>query len=575
MKKLLEYMKPHKFLFLSSIILLVFISLSTAYSPILESYVITSLSNSVTNNLPFAYSYVLTLTIILGLIFLTSTIFRLLVSFFLTDAIQKTTKKIRSDVQVKIHKVPIKFFDSTSIGDTMSKMANDAESLSNGLQQSFANLFGASFTIILILIIMFIFVSWIFAAITIIIIPIIFIITKFIIKKSSPYFTKRFNTYGILTGHLQEQYTGHKEITLFNKQKDSAKIFDDLMKDLSKYIFKSDFTSGLLIPIITIITYFLIVIIVIIGGNFVLNKTMDIGILHASVRYIWILLSPTIKVAQMSSVIQSAKAAANRLFSFLDEEEENDNGKLALKENLKGKVNFNNVNFFYSKNLPVLNNLTFSINPGETIAIVGPTGSGKTTIVNLLMRFYEIQSGEIFLDDINIRDMKKDYIREKLGMVLQDTWLFNGSIYENIKYGNDKANLDDVIKAAKAAKIHDYITSLPNSYDTLINQEASNISQGEKQLLTIARAFLANPNILILDEATSTVDTRLEQMLQVATNNIMKNRTSIVIAHRLSTIKNANKILVINNGNLIETGNHEDLLKKGGFYAKLYNSQFE
>ena len=578
MKRLFSYIKRYRWHFIISIILIFLVSIAVSFTPILEGNIITIIKDGFDKKLTFndIKQDIFSIVLILIIIYVLIAAFRITYNFLLTNAIQKTMKQIRNDVQQKIHRMPIKYFDTHPIGDIMSRMSNDVESLGNGLQQAFAAILSAVLTVIFIISFMFIFLSWQFGVIALLIFPIIFVISRVILKFSGPLYAQRFKTFGVLSGHLQEQYTGYKEIALYNKQDDAAKFFDGIMDDLSVYIFKSDFVSGLLNPIISTLTYVTIVIIAIIGGSLAIKGVIVVGALHSAIRYIWRLANPITQITQMSVVIQSSLAAGKRVFDFLGEEEEKPDYEPSESiKDVKGHIVFNNVSFSYTKDKPILKNISFEAKPGEMIAIVGPTGSGKTTIINLLMRFYDINSGEIILDGKNINHLKKDELRTHFGMVLQDTWLFHGTIADNIRYGRDDASLEEVIKAAEHAKIHHYISTLPSGYDMMINEEGDNISQGEKQLMTIARAFLADPAILILDEATSTVDTRLEVMLQEAMRNIMKNRTSFVIAHRLSTIKNADKIIVLKDGEIIEMGNHDELIAKKGFYEELYNSQFE
>lgn len=573
--RLLPYFKKYKWSFIFSIIIIIIVAGIAAITPYVEGLITTSLFNSIENNISVDLKYILKIVIFLIVAYVTIATLRLTFNFLLTKSIQSSMKNLRNDVQQKIHRLPIRYFDNNPIGDIMSRMSNDVETVGNGLQQAFATTISSTFTIVFILTMMFI-LKVELAFIGLLMFPVILIIARKILKKSRPLYEKRFATYGILTGHLQEQYTGFKEITLYNKQDDAAQMFDGIMDDLSDYVFGSDFIAGLLNPLVSTVTYLALVFVSIFGAKFVISGAIAIGILQTFIKYIWRLGNPIAQITQMTVVIQSTITASNRVFDFLAEPEENKD-EIDFKEisDLKGLVEFKNVSFAYNKNKPILIDISFTAKPGDMIAIVGPTGSGKTTIINLLMRFYDINKGEILLDGVDIRHLKKDDLRTIFGMVLQDTWLFNGSIADNIKYGRDDATMDEIIGAAKNAKIDHYINTLPKGYQMEINEEADNISQGEKQLLTIARAFLANPSILILDEATSTVDTRLEMMLQEAMHNIMKDRTSFVIAHRLSTIKNADLIIVLKDGEIIETGNHEELIIKKGFYEELYNSQFQ
>ena len=578
MKGIFKYIKQYRVQFIVSLLCIIFVSFLVSYTPIVESGIINYLQKVLDpkNGITFDPNVILRIVITLIIMYVVIASIRLFYNMLLTTAIQNMMKSIRNDVQAKIHRMPIRYFDNNPIGDVMSRMINDVESLSNGFQQAFAAIFSAVLQITLIIVLMFTAVTWHFGLIALAMLPIIFIISKVILKLSGPLYSERFKMYGNLTANLQEQYTGYKEISLFNKQADSEAMFEDLMLNLSEKTFKSDFISGLLNPLIFAVTYITIVVVAVVGGVLSFNSLITFGALHAGIRYIWRLANPITQVTQMSVVVQSSIAAGKRVFDFLNEAEElPDFDPAETVTDLKGHIEFKDVSFSYNKQRQILKHLNFEAKPGEMIAIVGPTGSGKTTIINLLMRFYDVNKGEILLDGVNINHIKKDELRTHFGMVLQDTWLFKGSIADNIRYGYDEATMEEIMEAAKTANIDHYINTLPHGYDMVINEEGDNISQGEKQLLTIARAFLANPAILILDEATSTVDTRLELMLQEAMRKIMEGRTSFVIAHRLSTIRNADKIIVLRDGEIIEMGNHEELIAQQGFYEDLYNSQFE
>ena len=576
MKGIFKYIKQYRIQFIVSLLCIVVVSFLVSYTPIVESGIINYLQEVLDKGIAFDPNVILRIVITLIIMYVAIASIRLFYNMLLTTAIQNMMKSIRNDVQAKIHRMPIRYFDNNPIGDVMSRMINDVESLSNGFQQAFAAIFSAVLQITLIIVLMFVAVTWQFGLIALAMFPIIFIISKVILKLSGPLYSERFRMYGDLTANLQEQYTGYKEISLFNKQADSEALFEDLMLNLSEKTFKSDFISGLLNPLIFAVTYITLVVVAVVGGVLSFNSLITFGALHAGIRYIWRLANPITQVTQMSVVVQSSIAAGKRVFDFLNEAEElPDFDPAETVTDLKGHIEFKDVSFSYNKQRQILKHLNFEAKPGEMIAIVGPTGSGKTTIINLLMRFYDVNKGEILLDGVNINHIKKDELRTHFGMVLQDTWLFKGSIADNIKYGYDEATMEEIMEAAKTANIDHYINTLPHGYDMVINEEGDNISQGEKQLLTIARAFLANPAILILDEATSTVDTRLELMLQEAMRKIMEGRTSFVIAHRLSTIRNADKIIVLRDGEIIEMGNHEELIAQQGFYEDLYNSQFE
>ncbi|MDO0499134.1 ABC transporter ATP-binding protein/permease, partial [Clostridioides difficile] len=413
------------------------------------------------------------------------------------------------------------------------------------------------------------------ALIALFIIPISYFVSKFVVKKSQSRFSLQQNALGKLNGKVQEMYTGFNEIKLYGKEEDSIKEFKKVNQELCENGFKAQFISSMMNPMVSLVTYFGIAAVAVVGSIYAVSGGITVGNLQAFVRYIWQINQPLSQMTQLSTVIQSSFAAIERVFEILDEEEEIPDVENPVKiENVKGNVTFEHVNFGYGENSTLIEDLNAEVKSGQMVAIVGPTGAGKTTLINLLMRFYDVKKGAIKIDGVDIRDMKRKDLRSMFGMVLQDTWLFNGTIFENIEYGRFGATKEEIIQAAKVANVHHFITTLPDGYNMFLNEEASNISLGEKQLLTIARAFISDPSILILDEATSSVDTRLELMLQKAMRNLMNGRTSFVIAHRLSTIRNADLILVMNNGSIIEQGNHDELMEKGGFYEKLYNSQF-
>ena len=450
----------------------------------------------------------------------------------------------------------------------------DIDTISNALQQSFVQVINAILSLSLAVIMMFV-LNVKMALVATLIIPLSYLVSKFIVSKSQNLFIGQQKALGKLNGEVQEMYTGFNEIKLYGKQDDVIKEFEDINEELCQTGFKAQFISSIMSPLISLVTYLGIGVIGVMGAVFAIAGTITVGNLQAFIRYIWQINQPLTQVTQLSSAIQSAFAAIERVFEILNEEEQIPDKEDSIKvENPKGNVTFEHVKFGYFEDKPLIKDLNVEVKSGQMVAIVGPTGAGKTTLINLLMRFYEIQGGSIKIDGVDIRDMKRGDLRSMFGMVLQDTWLFNGTINENIEYGRFGARKDEIIEAAKIANVHHFIKTLPDGYNMFLNEEASNISQGEKQLLTIARAIISDPAILILDEATSSVDTRLELMLQNAMKNIMKGRTSFVIAHRLSTIRSADLILVINDGNIIEQGNHEELMAKGGFYEQLYNSQF-
>ena len=466
------------------------------------------------------------------------------------------------------------YFDKNSYGDVLSRITNDIDTISNALQQSLSQVVNSILSVVLALVMMYS-INIKLALIATIIIPLSFIVSKVVVSKSQGYFKKQQDALGKLNGTVQEMYTGFNEIKLYGKEEDAIEEFITINGELQVAGFKAQFISSTMGPLVSLICYLGIAAIGILGAVISIAGGITVGNLQAFIRYIWQINQPLSQVTQLSSAIQSAFAAVDRVFEFLQEEEEIQDKSTSIKlDNPRGDVSFEHVRFGYSDDKILIHDLNAEIKAGQMVAIVGPTGAGKTTLINLLMRFYELNGGAIKIDGVDTRDMKREDLRSMFGMVLQDTWLFNGTIEDNIKYGRFNATKDDVILAAKIANVHHFIKTLPDGYDMFLNEEASNISQGEKQLLTIARAIISDPAILILDEATSSVDTRVELMLQKAMQNIMKGRTSFVIAHRLSTIKSADLILVIKDGNIIEQGNHEELMEKGGFYKELYNSQF-
>ena len=514
------------------------------------------------------FRYVIKVMIILGGVYVSSTASTYIASFLLTNAIQNTVKALRNAVQDKIRRLPISYFDGNSYGDVLSRITNDIDTISNALQQSFVQVVNSFLSITLALIMMFT-INIKMALIAIFIIPLSILVSRFIVSKSQNLFYRQQKALGKLNGKVQEMYTGFNEIKLYGKQEDSIKEFMETNDELCRTGFKAQFISSTMSPLVSLVSYIGIAIIGAIGAIDASRGIITTGNLQAFIRYIWQINQP------LSSAMQSAVAAMERVIEILDEEEQiKDKVDSITLKDPKGNVTFDHVKFGYSEDKTLIKDLNVDIKSGQMVAIVGPTGAGKTTIINLLMRFYEIQGGSIKIDGVDIRDIKREELRKMFGMVLQDTWLYKGTIKDNIRYGRFDASDEEVINAAKVANVHHFIKTLPDGYDMILNEEASNISQGEKQLLTIARAILADPAILILDEATSSVDTRLELMIQNAMKNVMSGRTSFVIAHRLSTIRNADLILVINDGDIVEKGTHEELINYKGVYEKLYNSEF-
>lgn len=579
-RKITPFIKNYKWSFIGAITLIISAAIFTALAPRTEGLIITQLTKDFekiikgVEGASVNFNYIYKVLVLLFVVYIGSAGSTIIANFLLTNAIQNTMKDIRSKVQRKISKLPVKYFDGNSYGDVLSRITNDVDTISNALQQSFLQVVNAFLSITLALIMMYS-INIKLALIASLIIPLSLLITRFIVGKSQNLFVKQQEALGKLNGRVQEIYTGFNIIKLYGKQDDAIKDLMEANEELRENGFKAQFISGIMSPLVSLVTYLGIAVVGVTGAIISVAGGITVGNLQAFIRYIWQINQPLSQVTQLSSAIQSAFAAAHRVFEFLEEEEEvKDIEKTIKLENPKGNVTFENVKFGYSEDKILIQDLSVEVKSGQMVAIVGPTGAGKTTLINLLMRFYEINGGSIKIDGVDIRDMKREDLRSMFGMVLQDTWLFNGTIYENLEYGRFGATKEEIIEAAKIANVHHFIKTLPGGYDMFLNEEASNISQGEKQLLTIARAILKDPAILILDEATSSVDTRLEVLLQKAMRNIMKGRTSFVIAHRLSTIRNADLILVINEGNIVEQGTHEELMEKGGFYENLYNSQF-
>ena len=504
-----------------------------------------------------------------------SALFSLIQGFTMTGVAQKLTYKMRNDLAEKINKLPMHYFDKKTKGEVLSIITNDIDTLSQNLNQSITQIITSICTLIGVLIMMFS-ISWEMTLVSLLILPVTVFIVKNVVGKSQKYFKKQQDYLGHVNGQVEEIYGGHTIVKAFNGENEAIKEFSKANKELYQSAWKSQFLSGLIFPIMNFIGNIGYVAVAILGGYLAIQGKITVGNIQSFIQYNKQFTQPINQIAQVSSMLQAMVAAAERVFEFLEEPEEvEDVENPKSTEGLKGNVTFDHVKFGYDEDRIIINDFSAKVKDGQKIAIVGPTGAGKTTMVKLLMRFYDVNSGAILLDGVNIKDFKREDLRKMFGMVLQDTWLFGGTIKDNIRYSKPDATDAEVIEAAKAAHVHHFIKTLPSSYDMVLNEESSNVSAGQKQLLTIARVILADPKILILDEATSSIDTRTEIQIQAAMDNLMKGRTSFIIAHRLSTIKNADLILVMNHGDIVEQGTHEELLAKGGFYADLYNSQFE
>ena len=512
-------------------------------------------------------------SLLIGL-YVLSAIFRYIQTWLMTQVTQTVTFRMRRQLSEKINRLPLSYFDKQTYGEVLSRVTNDVDTISQTLNQSLSQIVSSTVMVLGILAMMFS-ISWQMSLVALLVLPLAGGAVTLIAKSSQKQFLRQQTQLGELNGHIEEMYGGHQVMRVFNGQKKSLAKFSRINNQLQESAWKAQFLSGLIYPIMNFIGNIGYVVMAILGGWLAINGRLKIGDIQAFIQYINQFNQPLVQVANIANVLQSTAAAAERVFEFLDEPEEKAEGRDLVKlAHVKGQVEFDNVVFGYQPDQTIIKGLSAHIKPGQRVAIVGPTGAGKTTLVNLLMRFYEINSGAIKIDGVDIRQMKRSDVRQMFGMVLQDTWLFNGTIRQNLLYGNPTASEEEMVATAKEAHVDHFVRSLPGGYDMVLGEEATNISQGEKQLLTIARAMLARTPMLILDEATSSVDTRTEVLIQKAMDKLMKGKTSFVIAHRLSTIRDADLILVVRDGNIIEQGKHDELLKKNGFYAELYNSQF-
>ena len=522
----------------------------------------------------FHFDAIWRIIILLVGMYVLSAIFRYIQTWIMTQVTQTVTFRMRQQLSEKINRLPLSYFDKQTYGEVLSRITNDVDTISQTLNQSLSQIITSTVTVLGILAMMFS-ISWQMSLVALLVLPLAGGVITLIAKSSQKQFLRQQTQLGELNGHIEEMYGGHQVMRIFNGKKKSIAKFSKINNRLQESAWKAQFFSGLIHPIINFISNIGYVAMTILGGWLAINGRLKIGDIQAFIQYVDQFNQPLVQVANIANILQSTAAAAERVFEFLDEPEEAvESNNLVKLSGVKGEVEFDNVVFGYKPDQTIIKGLSAHIKPGQRVAIVGPTGAGKTTLVNLLMRFYEINSGSIKIDGVDIRKMKRSDVRQMFGMVLQDTWLFNGTIRQNLMYGNPKATEEEMIKTAKEAHVDHFVRSLPGGYDMVLGEEAANISQGEKQLLTIARAMLEKAPMLILDEATSSVDTRTEVLIQKAMDKLMQGKTSFVIAHRLSTIRDADLILVVKDGNIIEQGNHETLLKQNGFYAELYNSQF-
>ncbi len=577
LKRLAGYLAPEKIRFAAVGILAVASTIFSIFGPKILGKATTKIAEGMMSPVHrFDFEYIGNILLLMILLYFISSLMAFTMSYIMSGVSQKTVYRMRNEVKEKLDRLPLKYFDGRTHGEILSRVTNDMDTIATTLQQSLTQLITALVTLVGILIMM-LSISPIMTLIAVITLPVCTVLTMIIAKKSQKYYASQQKYLGELNGHVEEMYTGHKIVKAFGQEAESIEKFQKVNDALYHTGWKAQFMSGIIMPALNFINNLGYVFVCIIGGVMVAKRTIDVGDIQAFIQYMRNFTQPIVQTANIANVIQGTIASAERVFEVLDEEEQRpdeENPVLIGKETVSGEVAFEQVCFRYKEDVPLIENMNIHVKPGQMVAIVGPTGAGKTTLVNLLLRFYELNSGRITIDGVDISRMSRTGLRSLFGMVLQDTWLYKGTIMENIGYGLEAPEPEKVIEAARAAHADHFIRSLPMGYDTVLNEEASNISQGQKQLLTIARALLADPPILILDEATSSVDTRTEAMIQKGMAELMKGRTSFVIAHRLSTIKNADLILVMKNGSVVEQGTHEELIRLNGFYQDLYYSQF-
>ena len=572
--RLADYLRPHRY---RLIIVFLAAMLSTVFgivSPRIMGLATTSLFESFLSGGRVDFDYIAQILAALGSLYILSSVFSYLQQYIMVDVSQQTVYTMREDISRKLARLPLSYFDSNSYGDILSRVTNDVDNISTTLQQSVTQLVTAFVSLIGILVMMLI-ISPLLTLVSLIVLPLSFWVTKAIATRSQTYFAAQQKKLGELNGHVEEMYTGHLLVKAFGREGESVNEFKKINNQLYDASWKAQFISGIIMPLMIFINNLGYVLVCVFGGIMVTRGSITIGDMQAFIQYSKHFTYPIAQTASIANILQSTVASAERVFELLDEGEESPEPlKTKTLPPPRGDIGFEKVSFRYTQDTPLIEDFNIEVKSGQTVAIVGPTGAGKTTLVNLLMRFYELDSGIITIDGMNIRELKRGDLRNVFGMVLQDTWLFNGTVWDNIAYSRPDATKEEICSAAKISNADHFIRTLPGGYDTVINEEASNISQGQKQLLTIARAILADPAVLILDEATSNVDSRTELLIQKAMGELMKGRTSFIIAHRLSTIRDADLILVMDEGRIVEQGSHPELMAKGGFYTDLYNSQF-
>ncbi|AKN29657.1 multidrug ABC transporter ATP-binding protein [Clostridium carboxidivorans P7] len=579
MSKLIKYLSVYR---MSIIIVFIFAIVSAALGvagPKILGRATTKLFEGImakiagTGNIDF--DYIRNIVLILIALYLISAFFAYIQGWIMSSVSMKVSYNMRKELSEKINKMPLKYFDSTNHGEVLSRVTNDVDTLSQTLNQSLGQIITSVTTVIGVLVMM-LTISWQLTLVALVMIPLSFLLIMFIVKNSQKFFKQQQDYLGNVNGHIEEMYSGHLVMKAFNGEKKSVEKFDKLNSSLFSSAWKSQFLTSIMMPLMNFVGNLGYVGVCILGGYLAAKGSISVGDIQAFIQYVRQFTQPISQIANISNILQQTAASAERVFEFLAEEEEvPETSNPVNPENVDGSVEFKNVHFGYKPKTTVINDFSVKVREGQRVAIVGPTGAGKTTMIKLLMRFYDVTKGAILIDGHDIRNFTREGLRSMFGMVLQDTWLYNGTIMENIRYGKLDASDEEVKKAARAAHVDGFVHTLPDGYNMVLNEEASNVSQGQKQLLTIARAILSDPKVLILDEATSSVDTRTEVQIQKAMNNLMKNRTSFIIAHRLSTVRDADLILVMKHGDIVEQGNHEELLETEGFYASLYNSQFE
>ncbi|MGC6769635.1 ABC transporter ATP-binding protein [Enterococcus sp. LJL51] len=573
-KRLGKYIGPYKTHFILVIIFTVLTVALNAAMPYVSGLPTTEIAKNISNGESINFEYIKQCLVWILIVGLGYCITQFLSGYLMTNVVQHSMRDLRRDIDEKINRLPVSYFDKNQQGNILSRVTNDVDAVSNAFQQSFINIISAVLGIVMAASMMF-YINIRLALISMIMIPLSIFISQTIVKISQKYFQNMQNALGDMNGYVQENMTGFSILKLYGREKQTLEGFKEVNATLQNYGFKATFISGLMMPLVQLTAYATYIVIAVLGSRDVILEIIAVGQLQAMIQYIWQISQPMGNITQLSAALQSASAATKRVFEILDEPEEIVNSQdVPLPASVEGDVLFENVSFSYDPKKPLIRDLNFEVKAGQTVAIVGPTGAGKTTLINLLMRFYDVNEGAIKIDGVDTKQMNRSDVRSVFGMVLQDAWLYQGTIADNIRFGKLDATDYEVVDAAETANVDHFIRTMPDGYDMEINAEGDNVSLGQKQLLTIARAVISDPKILILDEATSSVDTRLEALIQKAMDKVMQGRTSFVIAHRLSTIRGADLILVMNQGEIIEKGTHEELLTQGGFYEKLYNSQF-